>query len=244
MPQADIILGTTPTDGTAFVGALNAALNALSTCIYGPIDPATQPTKYNVQPGALWFDTSPTPNQLKARNEANDGWSVIAHQDGTPPAGIAAALATKLSLSGGVLSGFLTLHADPDAAMKAATKQYVDNTSRPAPIRFLAQGNASNASKLAQALIARACRMTAIDLYAETAPVGAALTVTLTRKRTAVADDSRSASITAGNNGAAVTLGTPMVLQQGDRIQFGITSVGSSTPGGNDLLVCATLDPP
>ena len=31
-----------------------------------------------------------------------------------------------LPLAGGVLTGFLTLHADPDAALKAATKQYVD----------------------------------------------------------------------------------------------------------------------
>ncbi len=32
----------------------------------------------------------------------------------------------KLALAGGTLTGFLTLHADPDAALKAATKQYVD----------------------------------------------------------------------------------------------------------------------
>ena len=31
-----------------------------------------------------------------------------------------------LPLAGGVLTGFLTLHADPDAALVAATKQYVD----------------------------------------------------------------------------------------------------------------------
>ena len=35
----------------------------------------------------------------------------------------------KLNLAGGTMTGFITLHADPDAAMKAATKQYVDNTA-------------------------------------------------------------------------------------------------------------------
>lgn len=32
----------------------------------------------------------------------------------------------KLDKSGGTMTGFIVLHADPDAAMKAATKQYVD----------------------------------------------------------------------------------------------------------------------
>jgi hypothetical protein len=35
-------------------------------------------------------------------------------------------VALRLPLAGGTLSGFLTLHADPDADMKAATKQYAD----------------------------------------------------------------------------------------------------------------------
>lgn len=36
-----------------------------------------------------------------------------------------------LQLTGGTLTGFLTLHADPNAAMKAATKQYVDANVAP-----------------------------------------------------------------------------------------------------------------
>lgn len=35
-------------------------------------------------------------------------------------------IATKLSLSGGTMTGDLTLSGDPDAALKAATRQYVD----------------------------------------------------------------------------------------------------------------------
>jgi len=35
-------------------------------------------------------------------------------------------IATKLALAGGTLTGDLTLSGDPDAALKAATKQYVD----------------------------------------------------------------------------------------------------------------------
>jgi hypothetical protein len=35
-------------------------------------------------------------------------------------------VASKLPLAGGTMTGFIVLHADPDAAFKAATKQYVD----------------------------------------------------------------------------------------------------------------------
>ncbi len=38
-------------------------------------------------------------------------------------------IATKLNTSGGILSGFLTLHADPTSPMHAVTKQYVDSTA-------------------------------------------------------------------------------------------------------------------
>jgi hypothetical protein len=37
-------------------------------------------------------------------------------------------VASKLPLAGGTMTGFITLHADPDAALKAATKQYVDTS--------------------------------------------------------------------------------------------------------------------
>ncbi len=36
-------------------------------------------------------------------------------------------IAAKVAKGGDTMTGFLTLHADPDAALKAATKQYVDN---------------------------------------------------------------------------------------------------------------------
>lgn len=42
--------------------------------------------------------------------------------------------ALKVAKAGDVLSGYLTLHADPDAAMKASTKQYVDNKVAAVPV--------------------------------------------------------------------------------------------------------------
>jgi hypothetical protein len=42
------------------------------------------------------------------------------------PAGVSSTLALALALTGGTMTGFITLHADPTAALHAATKQYVD----------------------------------------------------------------------------------------------------------------------
>lgn len=42
------------------------------------------------------------------------------------PAGVSATLALALALTGGTMTGFITLHADPTDALHAATKQYVD----------------------------------------------------------------------------------------------------------------------
>lgn len=243
MAQDATIIGTTTVDGTAFTTQLNAAMAAIETCVFGAIDPANQPGLYTVNPGFLWWNSNFSPAQLQVRNATNDGWITILKLDGSPCAALQALLDAKLPLAGGTLTGALLLAADPVVALGAATKQYVDNTSRPAPIRFYQSGNASVANKLAQVVLGRPAQMVAIELYADTAPVGASLTVTLTRKRTSVADDSRSASITTGNNAASVTLGSPMALLQGDRIRFDITSVGSTTPGGNDLMVTARLDP-
>lgn len=44
---------------------------------------------------------------------------------------VAAALADKLDLSGGTLTNFLTLHANPTSNLHAATKQYVDGRTVP-----------------------------------------------------------------------------------------------------------------
>jgi len=74
---------------------------------------ATEPVV--MEAGQPWIDTANS--LIKVRNETNTDWYVLGD------------LATELGhlpLTGGTLSGYLTLHADPNAAMKAATKQYVD----------------------------------------------------------------------------------------------------------------------
>jgi len=178
------------------------------------------------------------------RDAANTSWVTLLKLDGTPGPAILALINAMLPLAGGTMLGPLVLAGAPTTGLHAATKTYVDATSRPAPLRFLVQGNASVASKIAQALVEQDCKLTDIWMYGETAPVGAGLTVTLTRKRVSVADDSRSATIATGTNAIHSVVGSPMALLAGDRVQLGITSVGSTTPGGNALLVTGTLAPP
>ena len=243
MAQESTIIASTPLDGGAYTAQLNAALAALHSSLYGPVDPATRPDLYAVTPGTLWWDTSPTPDELKVRNTANDGWVTLLKLDGAGGPTLQAALDAKLALAGGTLTGFLTLHANPTSNLHAATKQYVDSISRPAPLHFTVQGTASVATKLAQVVIAQACQAVGAELYADTAPTGAGLIVTFTRKRTAVADDSRTATIAAGQNGAAVTFGSAMTLLAGDRIRLDVSQVGSTVAGGNDLMATLKLNP-
>lgn len=242
--QDSTIIATSALDGVSFTTQVNAAFATLASAHYGPTDPATQPLVFTVGPGCLWWDTTPTPDELKVRNAANDGWVTLLKLDGAAGPALQAALDARLALAGGTMTGALTLSGAPSSGLHAATKTYVDATSRPAPLRYLVQGDASVTTKYAQILVEQSCQLTRIDMWADTAPAGASLSVTLVRRRAAAADDTRTAAITAGNNSVSTVLGTALALLQGDRVRLDISGVGSSTAGGNDLLVTGVLAPP
>lgn len=69
---------------------------------------------------ALLVDSSP--NALNTLNEL----AAALGDDANFSTTVTNNIATKLALAGGTLTGDLTLSGDPDAALKAATKQYVD----------------------------------------------------------------------------------------------------------------------
>lgn len=83
--------------------------------------------------------------------EADSGTLFVRWQDANSQQWVdvsgSSALENYLPLAGGSMTGFLTLHADPDAAMKAATKQYVDaaNTAQNTTIAAKADTTAVNA---------------------------------------------------------------------------------------------------
>ena len=155
---------------------------------------------------------------------------------GTDPGGTEALRAGSARFNAPVLLGSVpqfTMAADPTLPLHVATKQYVD--SRPSgtipDVRFLVQGNAVVANKVAQVLIGFGGTFTAIRAWADTAPTGAPLSIRINKNGVSVA----TLSIADGANSASTTVSIPVVA--GDRISLDITGVGSITPGGNDLLV-------
>jgi microcystin-dependent protein len=96
---------------------------------------ATAPTSPAL--GQLWQDTSLTPDQLKMWDGSN--WVRVDPNGITQAAGdarylqIATAASTYLALSGGTLTGDLTLVGAPTTNNMAATKKYVDDAIAAAP---------------------------------------------------------------------------------------------------------------
>ncbi len=122
--------------------------------------------------------------------------------------------------------------ADPVAASDIATKAYVDANAGGIPdIRFLVQGNAMVANRVAQVLIGKGGTFTTLRAYADVAPAGADLIVRINKNGTQAA----TLSIAAGTNSASAAVSIPVAA--GDRISLDITQVGTTTPGGNDLMV-------
>ena len=64
----------------------------------------------------------------ETRAQQNTYWNAnIQLPSTTKVTGLDAALAAKLNLAGGTMTGALTLNADPTTNLEAATKQYVDS---------------------------------------------------------------------------------------------------------------------
>lgn len=76
MSQGSLILPTTGTlSGLTLVQLVNAAHANLASLASGATDPAT--LSGGVQPFSLWLDLSVTPNALRMRNAANNGWAAM-----------------------------------------------------------------------------------------------------------------------------------------------------------------------
>lgn len=99
-------------------------------------------------------------------------------------------------------------------------------------VYFVVQGNAVVSNKLSQALIGTDWTLQTIRAYSDTAPSGSDLTVRINKNGTQLL----TLSVTNGNNSASST-GLSHSLTAGDRLSLDITNVGSTTAGGNDLIV-------
>lgn len=103
----------------ADVVRLRDALDAIDTELATRVDAATVTAEIAAAIAAL-IDASPS--QLDTLNEL----AAALGDDSNFAATVTTALASKLDLAGGTLTGQITLPNDPTTAMQAATKSYVD----------------------------------------------------------------------------------------------------------------------
>jgi hypothetical protein len=106
------------------------------------------------------------------------------------------------------------------------------------PVRMLLQGNAGVGIKLAQVLIDASLTITKVVVWVDTAPAGADLIIDLNKNGTSIwSTQGNRAKIVAGAQSGSQTVFDTTTVVQGDRLSLDVDQVGSSTPGGNDLLV-------
>lgn len=147
--------------------------------------------------------------------------------------------ARYLKLAGGVLVGFLTLHAAPTADLHASTKKYVDDNIGIGVRGIIFNlGFAYVDTKQAQALIPSSYTISKVKIYADTAPTGASLIVDVNKNGTTIFTAQANRPEIA-IDGHADDSGTPDVtaIAAGDRLSVDVDQVGSTVAGGNDLLV-------
>jgi len=99
-------------------------------------------------------------------------------------------------------------------------------------------GLATVETKQAQALIPGPLTISKVKIYADTAPGGSSLVVDVNKNGTTIfTTQANRPTIPIG--GHADDSGTPNItsLAEGDRLSVDVDQVGSTTPGGSDLLV-------
>lgn len=219
---------------------------ALSTCLFGASDPVSSPDAFNVQAGMLWINPAVSSAVLlKVRNNTNTAWIDVMQWNGVgtdvafPPV-LQAVITSLLAKAGGTMTGKIVLDGDPTLALHAATKQYVDGVSRPAPVRWTLYGAAAVANGVFHSLIEQNCTWVGMRMHGLTAPTGADLRVAGVHNEGA---NSRQLTITAGGTSASTTFVSPVTLVAGARLALNVEQVGSSVAGGDPLMVALVFAP-
>lgn len=132
--KQDKVSGVSDTE----IGYLDGVTSAIQTQIDGKLSTSTASSTYqplvsgvsNTEIGYLDGVTSAIQTQIDNKQAivANVSDTEIGYLDGVT-SGIQTQLNDKLSKTGGTMTGFVTLHSNPESALHAATKQYVDNIS-------------------------------------------------------------------------------------------------------------------
>jgi len=109
-------------------------------------------------------------------------------------------------------------------------------------IAFIIPGTAIVKTKLAQVLIPSSLTISTVIIYSDQAPTGASLIVDVNKNNTTIFTNQGNRPQIA-ISGHSDESGTPDITSfaKGDRMSVDIDQIGSSNPGGNDLLVTAIL---
>jgi len=150
---------------------------------------------------------------------------------------------TYVLKAGDTMTGLLTLSGAPTTDLHAATKKYVDDFSITQGITFVIPGVAVVKTKATQVLIPGSLTTPKVIIYSDQAPTGASLIVDINKNGTTIftTQANRPAIAVSGHYDES---GTPNVTSfvKGDRVSVDIDQIGSSTPGGNDLLVTIIVE--
>ncbi|MBA7491177.1 hypothetical protein ES702_01722 [subsurface metagenome] len=98
-------------------------------------------------------------------------------------------------------------------------------------------GLATVGTKLAQALIPGTFNIPKVIAYGDTAPIGADLKINIKINGSSLWDDADRLIIANGANSGSNSDLDHRDLGEGNRLSIDIDQVGSTTPGGDDLLV-------
>lgn len=129
------------------------------------------------------------------------------------------------------------------ADLSVTNAKLASDAIRSSSYAFTIQGDAGVITKLIQRLVDRNITIESIILYADTAPIGASLIIDIKINGISLwnAHPALRPFLGAGENGPSTFSGTGAfdiaTANTGDRLSMDITQVGSTTPGGNDLLV-------
>ena len=106
---------------------------------------------------------------------------------------------------------------------------------------FWSAGAQSTGTKKAGIIIGKACTITDVRAYLDTAPVGANFIIDVNKNGTTMfTTQANRPTVTASENASSTTLPDVTSIAAGDRITYDIDQIGSST-AGSDLYLSITV---
>jgi hypothetical protein len=105
-------------------------------------------------------------------------------------------------------------------------------------VAFTLQGVSYAGAKQAQTLMSVARAISRVKVYSDTAPAGADLIVDVNKNgATVFSTQANRPKVVAGANAGLSVAPDVTALAVGDRLSIDVDQVGSSTPGGDNLMV-------